>query len=434
MLQRFKQYILDKNLCGRDEVILVAVSGGVDSIALVDLFVKSDYKIAIAHVNHGMRSHESDLDEKLVRDLSNHLQLACHVVSLPEDLKARGNFQENARIFRNHWFREICSNFGYAKVALAHHKDDEVEGFMMNLSRSSGLKGLAGINAKSSGMIRPMLSFTKMEIYDYAIQNNLLYREDQSNFENKYLRNKIRNQVIPVWNQVQGNDVVNAIANSIHHLRESNTLLDELIERAGLVKFGNGHYSIVVDIFMSFHNRDALLFHIAHPFGFNRDQIDDFLKAEGVGKRVISSTHELVKERSSFIIKEMIASPEFLMKIDGEGCYHINGQKLCISIVPYDEVKFQREVIYLGFVNDPFPFFARNKKNGDQFDPLGMNGLKKSVKKLVTDHKLNSFEKENIIIFEREDRIIAVFPLQISEACRVGEQMKYILKIEYLGD
>lgn len=430
MLNKFRDFLVHKNLCSKEDVILIGASGGVDSMVLCDLFLELGYKIALAHVNYKMRSNESDMDETLVCKFALDNRIPFHSISMPEELKHKKNFQNQARIFRYEWFEELCEKHGYAKIATAHHLNDEIESFFLHLFRASGISGLAGINENLyTKIIRPLLSFDKEEIYHYATSHHVPYREDSSNKESKYLRNKIRNKLLPLLEDMDAGAISN-ISKSIQYLKETDTFLNALANESILVSKSAETTMLNIDSMRSYENPTFILFYYAKPYGFNREQTDAVWHSSENGAKCLNKKYQLSKDRTTITIRPIGCSVDFEMNITSEGSYLINNQKMTFTLIEKNQIVFSKDTEYLGFDQLPFPLTVRSRRPGDSFSPLGMKGLKKSLKKFIIDEKMNATEKEKIIVIEHKGTICYVAPYRISESFKVMGENAFILKIE----
>ncbi len=431
MLTKINSIIKDKNLISENDSVLIAVSGGVDSMVLSHILIHLGYKIAFAHVNHKLRAEDSNMDEVLVQNFGLENNIACHIIDLPESIKGSKNFQNQARNFRYQWFDQLCEQHRYTKIATAHHFNDEIETFFMHLLRAAGINGLSGMNDNlNNKIIRPLLSVTKDEIYNFASQHCVPFREDLSNEDNKYLRNKIRNVLIPTITKVDQNAEIN-ISKSIQHLKETDALLQSFIHNSQLVDATDGITKIDLKGLNAYSNAASILFYIAKPFGFNRKQTDAILFSNAIGAKSLTELHILKKDRSFITIKPIAETLRFEVTILSPGIYDVNGQRLSISMIQKNEITFQKGAEYLGFMDNPFPLTARSRKTGDVFTPLGMNGLSKTLKKFIVDEKMDSAEKENMIVLEHNENICYVMPFRISENHKVKANNAYILKVEF---
>ncbi|MBK8700203.1 MAG: tRNA lysidine(34) synthetase TilS [Saprospiraceae bacterium] len=432
MLDRFASFMREENISPEKQRILIAVSGGVDSMVLVDLFMKAGFSVGIAHVNYGMRAQASDDDEKMVTLFATEHDIPFYRVTFPLDLKAKGNFQQQARNFRYHWFNQLCNDHHFDFVATGHHANDDAEGFLMNLLRASGINGLSGLKVRSENILRPLLTFEKSEIYDYARSFSVPYREDESNSKSIYLRNAIRNTVLPGL-QVLNSDAVRQIQRSARQMAESSALLHRLIE-TGKYCLPHGHgWVIPLEPVLEIPESKVLLFFVLKVFGFNRTQCDNILDAD-TGGWVANDTYIARKERTLISInpQEKEKSSDFEMFLRGPGTLEFNEITLSFSWYPDDRKTQDKDYdVVLSFDENPFPLVIRSKRQGDKFMPSGMEGHSKTVKKFFTDLKLNARQKANAIIVEGSSGIYCVAPYRVAEGYTYNPEKKFALMISY---
>lgn len=431
MLEKFKKYIDKEGLCHETDIILLAVSGGVDSISMMHLFLKAGYKIQLAHVNYKMRGSESDADEEMVKAMGKHHNIISHVITFPEHLKEKGNFQETARNFRYDWFQKLCEENGLNRIATAHHKDDVMETFFVNLFRGSGLKGLSSIQSRNGNVIRPMLSFTKEEIYQYVELNNIFYREDISNAKDDYLRNFIRNKLLTdIKNKSEKH--IAGIDYSIKNINRSQQLLTSLIGDQYIQKLDNATWIILYEKIEHIQDKSLLLYYLLNDFGFNIHQTEDIVNAELLSSKVENDGYEIVKDRSGYLIRKKRVQHQDVLIIGGTGEYVFNDRLFVIELVDTEEHGLnysEPHTQYLGFEYDPFPLTLRRKKDGDVFQPFGMHGVSQSVKKYFVDHKFSISEKDNSLIITKDELILSIFPHRIAEHCKVKELSKFVIRV-----
>lgn len=285
------------------EKFLLAASGGVDSMVLADLFLQSKIHFEIAHVNYKLRSEDSDLDQQLVEDFCVENKIPFHLYEVSEkDNKPKNSIQLWARNLRYEFFFKVLKERNLTKIITAHHLNDQLETFIINLSRGSGIKGLSGIPANENQIVRPLLNFSKDEIYNFAEERKIAFREDISNLKNDYLRNKIRNEIIPKINE-EIPAFLPGFQDSVVYLKETNAFVQREIERAfSLVKIKASETDLEMDK-QKFLSLDSFLIsEILLKFGFRGDEIGKIISAEN-GKMFRSKTHEIFIEREKIICR-----------------------------------------------------------------------------------------------------------------------------------
>jgi tRNA(Ile)-lysidine synthase len=414
MLKRFKSFIVDKKLFTSGENILLAVSGGIDSMVMTHLFMKAGFDIAIAHLNHNQRGEESVSDAQFVRDFAvkyDILYFQKDVDFSKVYIPGTSNFQEMARIERYRWFEEICHENDIQKIATAHHKNDEVEGFIFNLSRKSGLKGLSGIPVKRNNIIRPLLFSNRIEIEEYAARENIEYQEDSSNSNNNYTRNFIRNKVLPQLIELNPKFINNA-SHSIINLQDTQKLLDYLLDQYGkeVINKSGDIIKIRMKELYGLPIIKALLFELIKEYGYNYDQIEDMVKSRTTGSLFYSATHKAVLDRDDLIIK---SRTEF--------------NKVNLEV---NETTIVEGLGLLKLESLEFPLRLRNWEPGDQFHPLGMEGSQK-VKDFLTNNKVDRFEKEKALVLCSGDQICWVVGWRMDNYFKLSKSSKKVLRIEW---
>ncbi len=311
MLKPFQSYINQEKLFSSNEKILLTVSGGMDSVFMCELFHLSGLKFGIAHCNFQLRAKESDGDEAFVKALAKKYKVEFHSIKFDTSTFAKKNklsTQIAARQLRYKWFEEIKEEFNYKYIATAHHQDDAVETFFINIIRGTGISGLHGILPKQGNIIRPLLFTKKGEIENYIKTHKLKYREDSSNASDKYVRNKIRHQVIPLLKELNPN-LENTITNNIQHLKDVEIIYKNEIEKkkSEIIKASDtGETSISIKSLKKLNPVATYLFEFLKSFNYNATTIDEIVVAlDGEsGKQFFSDTHRLIKDRENLIIEK----------------------------------------------------------------------------------------------------------------------------------
>lgn len=442
MIAAFKQLINEKNLCKLGQRILIAVSGGVDSVVLLDLFAKSGFNISIAHCNFNLRGEESAGDEMFVKGLAEAYQVDLFVKSFDTKDYAKQNslsVQEAARNIRYKWFDELSVEKGFDRIALAHHKDDVTESFFINLIRGSGLKGLKGIPVKRGKIIRPLFFASKEEIEKYAMNNALDFKEDSSNKSDKYLRNRIRHQLIPEFMQADRRGL-EGIEKSISFLQEDYLVLTQLIDekRKEMIIRNDEFLTIRIDDLLTLQPVETWSYYLLFPFGFNRDVTDSIAvssEKKESGKIFYSGTHELLVDRDHLLIRDIkqnrFSEEVLIQKSDKDIAFPV---ELKISLLDNDQ--------FDGPYNDPgtawfdldkltFPLKIRPWLAGDRFKPFGMQG-NKLVSDYLTDEKVNLFDKEKVLVLLSGKEIVWIVGYRSSEDFKVEKNTEMIYRLQLL--
>ncbi len=442
MLARFTANIKFHNLATKDDHILLAISGGADSVCMLDLFVKAGFKVAIAHVNFHLRGEESNRDEAFVRQLAKKYSVDIFVKSFDTKSYAADNhisIEMAARDLRYAEFERLMDNHGFNSTAVAHHIDDAVETFMLNLLRGTGISGLTGMHEKNGRIIRPMLCFTRQEIEDYIKNNDLEYVTDVTNFETEFSRNKIRNCVVPYFEQINPS-FRNSFADTFKYMRQVKDIYFEEIERQkhNMLLNDNGCIKIDIDKLLQYPHRQAFMFEILHPYGFNKQQlkqIEESLTGES-GKIFTSNTHQLLKDRKYLIInylgKNKDTSPLLITKdIIGKGDLVCGDYKFKIDIIentPDVNLKCGNKTAFFDLDKLRFPLEIRHWQKGDTIVPFGRKQPKK-LSDIFIDNKLSVIQKERIAIISSGGDIIWAVEIRAADTCKVTSSTTHILRI-----
>ena len=417
--------------------ILLAVSGGIDSMCMADIYVRRCpcEDLAVAHCNFNLRGAESDGDEALVRSWAESHGVRCHVRSF--DTKAFAaehgvSIEMAARELRYGWFAQLCGSEGYAEVAVAHNANDNAETLMLNLLRGSGMKGLSGMTAVSSlpvpagspvRLVRPMLEMTRKQIEGYALAHGVKYRHDSTNFSSEYKRNMLRNEVFPVFEKVNPS-VVRTLNREMGYFAEANEIVADYCRKEMEEICHPEERSDVRISYQALLSRKHwryLLYHILEPYGFNSStlaSIEDLLSSDRTvsGKRFDSMEYTVLMERDHMHVVPLIAgqagndmlcharpdraSDDAFMPVRGAGTYHVNGRAFKVETFPWESgmsLKQPDGVLLLDADRLKFPFVLRAWRSGDWLIPLGMRG-KKKVSDLFTDLKYDAFMKASAVM------------------------------------
>ncbi|HOX77587.1 MAG TPA: tRNA lysidine(34) synthetase TilS [Bacteroidales bacterium] len=442
MLDEFTGFITDNLLFSRESRILLAVSGGIDSVVMTDLFHQAGYNFSLAHVNFHLRGDESDRDERFVRKLAAHYQAQIHVnhVDTAGYAKRYGiSIQVAARDIRYQWFDELLRQHGFDQVATAHHLDDQVETFLINLARGTGIAGLHGIPVRQGKIVRPLLFATRKQIEDYANAHRLDFIEDSSNRSLKYTRNRIRHKIIPELEKINPSFRA-TLAETINNISDAEKIYLQAIEdtRNSIIDQRGNLITISVSQFFNLAPLKTLAFELLSPFGFNKSNIEDIigLRDAVTGKEIISPTHRLVKDRELFIIV-----PRHDLKIKNE--YELNRNDLQIGIdVPVQlsfavmenipaSLKFPDNVALLDLDKLLFPLRLRKWKRGDRFIPFGMSGSIK-LSDFFINQKMSKIEKENQWLLCSGTDIVWVIGRRIDDRYKIHRETQKILRISII--
>lgn len=432
MLTKFQHHIEQNFAQLKDKKLLLAVSGGVDSMVLLDLFYKLKFDICVAHCNFQLRGKESDADELLVREICQDGYIPYFINSFDTLEFAKENklsIQLAARKLRYDWFQEIIS-LGFDYVLTAHHLDDNVETFLINFTRGTGLEGLTGIPVQNENIIRPLLPFSRDEIENYALENKIQWREDSSNASDKYFRNKLRHNIVPTLKELN-TGFLDSFQNTLHHLQQAESLVNDASKLVfeKVVKEKGNQLEINLKPLLQFLNYRAYLYQWLKAFGFSAwNDIYDLVDAQS-GKQVFSETHVLLKDREKLLLSErkpINKSKVFI--IESIECKVNIPLKLIFSRFSGDK-HVNANCIFVDEDKINFPLIIRKWQEGDYFYPAGMNG-KKKLSKYFKDEKYSLLDKENQWLLCSEDQIIWVIGKRADQRFIATETTQQNIKIE----
>ncbi len=388
--ERFVKFLSD--VCGvsPESSVLLAVSGGLDSMAMLYLFMTNGIKIVVGHINHGLRALESDHDLLFVKNFCKAHSIPFYSENIPEDYWKKGNLQQGARDFRykklNEWKEEIHADF----IATAHHLDDSLETSLMFFWRGTGLNGLTGIAPKEKCIIRPLSIFSRKELEEFVALNQIDYREDSSNATDKYNRNYIRNQILPAFD---GLDTKNrqGFYQTLSNVRKSQSLLHLLMKKYcdDYIFYEKDYIKIDADGFKKFSHPDLLLYQFLADYGFVEVQIHKILENRKPGKVFLSKTHVLTIQSDSWTLrkKEMTLISESIQPVEfpSPGKFYIGENDWEVSFLPLTS---ENRSFGISAETLSFPLFVRPWSPKDIFRPVQMKGSAKSVKKLLSEQKI----------------------------------------------
>lgn len=433
MLKAFKKHIKTQFSDLEKNNIIVACSGGLDSMVLLFLLNKLDIKTAVAHCNFSLRGAESDEDESFVEEISKkyNLDFFSEKFDTKKYASEKGiSTQMAARELRYNWFFQLLKQHNYNLIATAHHADDALETFIINLSRGTGIKGLQGIPEKTSTIVRPLLPFSRKQIEDFAKQQSLYWREDSSNASKDYFRNNLRHTVIPNLKSASPK-ILDSLKQTQENLIDVSNLLEDymtLVYNLVVSEMDDG-YKIDIEKLKSLPNTKSLLFQLLSPFGFTDfDSIMDLVSSQ-TGKTIFSNTHRLLKNRNFLLLTETqeIESPTLVIE---SGISEIT-QPIQLSFTKVDAYKITNaHTVFIDASTLTFPLELRKWKEGDAFQPFGMKG-KKKLSKFFKDEKLSLIAKEKTFVLTSNNDIVWVVGFRLDDRFKVTKQTKNILKIAY---
>ena len=438
MLRKLVRFVEEEKLFYRDEKILVAVSGGVDSVVLLDLLCKMEVECGVAHCNFHLRDEESDGDFDFVKNLADQRGLAFYSKDFDTKKYAAENkvsIEMAARDLRYNWFEQIRNNFQYKYIAVGHHADDVAETILINLARGTGIHGLSGIKPKLGNIVRPLLPFTRKQLFEYSEDNSLNFREDSTNAETDFVRNKIRHQIMPVLEEINP-AIRNTMTENVRRFREVEQIYNEVIEKnRGELILNKGK-----DLLISIAKLEKLkapvshLFEILSPFGFHHRDVKNIADAiKGIsGKLFYSSTHQVLRDREFLILSEISENDKQEYSISEEVSVLDSPFSMKLSFQDRtSSFRFPRDLKIACFDANKlkFPLKLRKWQEGDAFRPIGMKGNKK-LSDFFIDQKFSIQEKENTWLLCSGSKIIWVVGHRMDDRVKIIDETTKIYRLE----
>lgn len=433
MVEQFLNHIHRHSLCKTTDKILLAVSGGVDSMVMLDLFVKAGFTVGVAHCNFSLRGEESDGDENFVDTVCSRLKIPFYnrkFDTLEVAALSKKSIQTTARELRYEFFENIASSNGYAFVATAHHLDDSLETILINLTRGTGLTGLQGVPVKKGRIIRPMLFTNREEIVHYAKASSVSWREDSSNSKEDYQRNFLRHQVIPKLRELNPNlpvtmgSTIERIAGGLEifsvglrKLQEELCIIDHDLMKIDRHKL------------LAYSESAALLWELIKGYGFNYEQCKDMVQTQQPGKQFFSNNVRLNIDRQFLLIDIHNPRSETDIFISSDDREAVRGDRI-LTLEYRDGLNYNlfRESAIAEIDADlvQFPLVWREIRAGDSMTPLGMRNRKK-ISDMLVDSKVPVIQKNKLTVVTSNDEVIWLEGIRISDNFKVNSKTKRVL-------
>ncbi len=434
-LSNFKNHITENLPFLKKSKLLIAISGGVDSVVLTHLCHELQFNIALAHCNFNLRGTESDADETFILNLAEDLDIEAFVQHFDTKDYAKKNkrsIQMAARELRYNWFTELAEQLKFDYILTAHHADDNLETFLINFTRGTGLEGLTGIPEVNGNFVRPLLPFSREAIETYATQNNIKWREDSSNSSVKYLRNKLRHEVVPILKEINPS-LLQSFQSTLNNLKDSSDIIEDKkadLFRKGVVQLTSTGFKIDISKIEIYRNPKAYLYQFLNEYGFKEwNDVAHLLKAQS-GKFVEFGTWRLIKDRGYLFLSSNSEKKQNDVLIADE-VIETNGD---YGVLKFNEASIISEkgnhIIYVDKDKLKYPLILRKKQEGDVFYPLGMKGKKKKLSKYFKDEKLSLLDKENTWLLCSGEDIVWVVGRRADNRFKVTNKTTTILKIE----
>ncbi|WP_293299231.1 tRNA lysidine(34) synthetase TilS [Pedobacter sp. UBA4863] len=439
-LQQFTDYILQHQLFEKTEHVLLAVSGGKDSVLMAQLFKLAGFNFSIAHCNFNLRANEAQRDEAFVKLLADQLEVPFHVVHFNTNTYAtqhRISTQMAARELRYNWFEELRTQQGYQYIAVAHHQNDAIETVLLNLVRGTGISGMHGILPKRGKLIRPLLFLSRHQIDQLMDDAKFSYVEDSSNQSSKYARNKIRLKVIPQLREINPN-LEETFAQNIVRFAETEVLLQQVVTqtREKIFLEENGTFYVTIEAISNLNPQKLLWFEMLKPFHFTNAVVDEILASldKQSGTSFYSSTHRLTIDRERVVISVLAKHDDQIYYLHQEGSLEIGNQhKLTLHFEDCPGFTANKKVACIDAALLIFPLIIRYKQDGDRFKPLGMKSFKK-LSHFFVDEKVPLPQKSNVpLLINGNGELIWVVGMRQDERYKVSATTKKVAIFEVLN-
>lgn len=432
-----RDYIEKFQLLTKDRPVLVGVSGGADSIALLTVLVKLGYSCIGAHCNFHLRGEESLRDEQFVADYLWSLQIPlCRIDFDTRHYAADHNLsiEMAARELRYEWFEKKRQEYGAQAIAVAHHRDDSIETVLMNLIRGTGIRGLGGIRPKNGFIIRPLLCVNREEILTWLSEEKLPYVTDSTNLSDAYTRNFIRLKVLPLLEEINPS-VRNAIERTSQNLSAVETIYRDIIQKVKSEVFQDGN-RISISLLLQHPSPSTLLYELLKPYDFTRLVVDDIFRSltKESGKIFYSPTFRLIKDRNDLLLTPLVENDiQSIYQLTTETGESEQPIKLSWQKVVIDKdfhIRKDKNIAYFDFEKISFPLILRHWEEGDWFIPFGMKGRKK-LSDYFSDHKFSRMDKEQIWLLCSGENIIWITGERSDNRFCVDEATKEVLVVHF---
>lgn len=439
MIHTVRLYIEKYQLLSDDQPVLVGLSGGADSVALLGVLARLGYRCVAMHCNFHLRGEESDRDEAFAREFAESLEVPFRKIDFDTTAYAEEkhvSIEMAARELRYAWFEETRQQLGAQAIAVAHHRDDSVETVLMNLVRGTGIRGMAGIRPKNGFIVRPLLCVSREEIVSWLADQGFSFMTDSTNLSDAYTRNFIRLNVLPLLERINP-AARNTIARSAEHLSAAEAIYIYVVDQARKEVLLPGD-RLSIAALMRYPAPDTILYELLKPFSFTRLVSDDIFAAltKESGKIFYSRTHRLVKDREHLLVvplEDTKGDHTFVVNFEEgkwQGPIELSCRELVINTDIY--IEKNKRVAYLDYDKLIFPLTLRTWKEGDWFIPFGMKGRKK-LSDYFSDQKFSRFQKERTWLLCSGDTIVWLVGERADNRFRIDKSTKRALIVNFLG-
>lgn len=447
LLERFKEFLNNQCLLQHDSKILVAVSGGVDSMALLHLFYRAKLRCEVAHCNYNLRGTDSESDEELVEKVAKEYDFIFYkrkFITTTTAAEEGISIQMAARKLRYQWFNELAEIYKFDVVAVAHHANDVAETMLLNLAKGTGLAGMHGIKAVNGKIIRPLLFAEKKELETYVAEQQLEWRNDSSNQEVYYQRNKIRQEVVPVLQKINPH-FIEAMQQHARIVMGYEALLSEYISELKIVMIRRPRPGVTTILLLPLYKSSApgiVLYHFLQPFNVSNSLCTEILNCNTVGANFFSNGFKIVRDRDELNIFD----PDFF----SDDVYQLNeadrlvllpNGKLSVNAIaveintPVNSLPdfTDENTAYIDAILITYPLTIRKWRKGDAFQPLGMKG-RKLLSDFFIDSKFSSENRESVHLLLSGEEIVWVIGIRIDDRFKINPDTKKAIRITYKSD
>jgi tRNA(Ile)-lysidine synthase len=438
MQKDFLKYIEENSLIRKEDRILAAVSGGIDSMVMADLLLKSGFDFGVAHCNFCLRKKESDMDEKMVREFAAKHNIRFYSIRFKtkEHAKRKGiSIEMAARELRYAWFEKIRIDNGYDSIAVAHNLNDNAETLLLNLIRGTGIAGLTGMRSSGSHIIRPLLFATRLAIEEFCLENKISFREDKTNSDTRFTRNKIRHNVIPLLKEINPS-IEFTLNETTERLSDVNNMVSDLMTdiRNSLFMEKDSVIFININKLETYYNKKAVMFELFRPFGIKGSLLRDLLKVISgkTGGQIFTGTHRILKNRNEIVITENTVEETGSFKIASSADLKrspLIASSKTVAMNTDFKITSDAEIAYLDLNKISFPLIIRKWQPGDFFYPFGMS-RKKKLSDYFIDRKYSRLQKEEAFIMESEGKIVWIIGERIDNRFRITKSTKKVLVLK----
>ena len=427
MKQQLLNYIEENKLFERTSKVLLAISGGIDSVCLAHLLIDLNFQVEFAHCNFNLRKEESIQDAEFVEQLAKQLNVPLHSISFNTEKYAKSHklsHQMAAREIRYNWFEELRLKINADYIAVAHNLDDNVETFFLNIIRGTGIRGMISMKNKNGTIVRPLIFAKRSEIKNYVLKNNYQYREDSSNSSVKYKRNKVRHELIPVLKEMNPSilETVDKDISLIHKTFSAYENYIDIIKKQIVIPFDGGLKVLKKD-FLKLSNKEVVIYEIFSKYGFK--DFKSILQSieNAIGKQFFSSTHKILIDRDYLIMKKIEDDYFKTLTIQKKTTSINKPIPLSFDVLDLDESLLTSFSACFDFSKLQFPLIIRKWKEGDKFKPLGMSQYKK-LSDFFIDLKFDVFSKKQTFLLCSGNDIVWVIGHRIDERYKITSKTK----------